>query len=164
MDFDPNRNLIAIAAADKKIRIYNAESYLLMEELLASTNWIRDFSFYDYGEQMLSVGDDRNVLFWNLRVLQNAKYAKIGGGTQRILCIETGKIDENGNAPFIYGNSKGLVKLESRYDVSSIKLKSSISRARFYYDKDTGYIKVIASTLGSGLQSIDIFVMKQVSK
>jgi WD40 repeat protein len=148
--FSYDGSLIAIAGADKIIRLYNTADFQLKSELKGHTNWVRSISFYNHDQNLISCGDDKKIIQWDLLKYDNTK---INAHNNWILSVDIVNNDIQGNNMYVFGTMNGSIRINYSFGFYKAKLNSTITKVLILPNK-TGVIEIAVATLGSGLMNL----------
>lgn len=157
--FSSDGSLIAIAGGDKIIRLYNTADFRLKSKLKGHTNWIRSISFYNHDQNLISCGDDKKIIQWNLSKLD---YKKTQTHKDWILCVDIEKNAIDKFNMYVYGTMNGSIEINYSFGLYKAKLNSPISKV-IILPNESGLIEIAVATLGSGLMYLSAVNM-QMSK
>jgi len=156
--FTSDGSMIAIAGGDKIIRLYSSVNYELKSELKGHTNWIRTIGFYNQDKNLISGGDDKKIIQWNLSKHESKKTST---HEDWVLCIDFDNSLFNKTNSYVFGTMNGSVIINFSLGVYKAKLNSPISKVIFL-PNETGMIEIAVATLGSGLKYVDAVSMQAI--
>lgn len=156
--FSQDGKLIAIASGDKIIRIYNTVNFQLKSVLRGHKDWVRSISFYNNGQKLISVGDDKKIIQWDLSTLRIKKIVDLSNW---ILCVDIENNDSFKSNLYVVGTMNGMIKINNAFGYYKAKLNFPISRV-LILPNSNGYIEIAVATLGSGLMFISASDMEYI--
>jgi WD40 repeat protein len=156
IEFSPDGNFLAVAGMDGLIKLYDLHNGQLLTSLKGHKGWVRDISFNDIQTKLISCGDDKNIVIWDISDIHNIhqQNKEKNGGFAWVLSVDY----FGDNSTFATGNINGNAKIFSNYGSWHTNVGKPINKILFR-PNDT-YIKVAVATRGEGVILIDAINMK----
>jgi WD40 repeat protein len=161
--FNKAGDMMAIAGADKQIRLYSTYSNEVIAVLEAHTSWVRSVAFYNNDRSLVSCGDDRRIYQWNLNNMANIRNRMIRAGNGWTMSVDITNEDARRVNSYVYGTINGFVKFKHPYGSYHIQLPSPVTKVLLVPDRGD-LIEIVAATLGSGLIMLNAADMEMSQK
>ena len=152
--YSPDGNYIATSSGDKMINIY--ENGALLTKLSGHKNWVRDISFNSDGTKLISCGDDRKVITWDISDIGNPGIIiDSKHGFDWLLSVDFNQDDKT----YAFADFKGNIEISSNPGGYECNIKSPINRILFKPNEGI-FLKIAVATRGKGALLIDVKNMK----
>lgn len=153
----PDGALMAIGGARKDIMIYSLETGQLTQELVGHTNWVRGFGFHDAGRQMISWGDDSQILIWEInddRKISRRRQIEVNQGWITAVAMKS-----DSDNTLSVGTINGKVKIDIGINSYSEKLGVPVTQIAFL-PAEGQQIRIAVATRGKGVIILEARTMK----
>jgi WD40 repeat protein len=156
IEFSPDGKFLAVAGMDGLIKLYDLNNGQILISLNGHKGWVRDISFNNIQTQLISCGDDANIVMWDISDVHNIHQQskkKIG------LFAWVLSVDFYGdNSAFATADINGNIEISSTYGNWLTKVGKPINKILF--KPNDQFIKLAIATRGDGVILIDAMNMK----